>query len=374
MTEEMEPGGPMTDSGPIPTVDESRLLRPIRPDAPAGELLRYEGTYDRIQEARREEADDLPRGVWQRELKRADWEKVRTLCVDALENRTKDVQIAVWLLEALLHEHGFAGVREGLKLIVALCEGFWDVLHPQIDDGDFEERLSPFVWVNEKLAYSLKFLRITAPSTLDAHPYNFADWEQANALDKLSGQDKKAYAKAESEGKVTRARFLSSVMFTPKSFYDTLYDDISDALDGLERLDRFLRDRCGRDSPTFAGFKEILEQVQRLADKFLSEKEDELPEGEDGSDGREPTGSDESTEETPSRAFLSIRNRSEAYRMLSEAADYLLIHEPHSPTPYLVKRAVSWGNMSLAELLNELVADERDLKQIYKLLGIPHPD
>lgn len=373
MTEEMTPSGSMSDSGPIPTVDESRLLRPIHPDAPAGELLRYEGTYDRIQEARREERDDLPRGVWQRDLKRADWETLRTLCVDALENRTKDIQIAVWLLEALLHENGFSGVREGLKLIVALCEGFWDVLHPQIDDGDFEERLSPFVWMNEKLAYSLKFLKITAPTTVDAHPYDFADWEQANALDKLAGQDKKAFAKAESEGKVTRARFLSSVMFTPKSFYETLYDDISDSLDGLERLDRFLGDRCGRDAPTLTGFREILEGVQRLADKFLSEKEDELPEHE-VDDASDTAGSDESTRETPSRAFLSIRNRSEAYRLLSEAADYLLIHEPHSPTPYLVKRAVSWGNMSLAELLNELVADDRDLKQIYKLLGIPHPD
>ena len=59
--------------------------------------------------------------------------------------------------------------------------------------------------------------------------------------------------------------------------------------------------------------------------------------------------------------------------MLSEAADYLLMHEPHSPTPYLVKRAVSWGNMTLNELLQELVNEEHDLRQIYKLLGMQLP-
>ncbi len=65
-----------------------------------------------------------------------------------------------------------------------------------------------------------------------------------------------------------------------------------------------------------------------------------------------------------------ICSRSEAYRRLAEAADYLLRTEPHSPTPYLVKRAIGWGNMSLTELLMELVNSENDLAGIYNLLGI----
>ena len=45
-------------------------------------------------------------------------------------------------------------------------------------------------------------------------------------------------------------------------------------------------------------------------------------------------------------------------------------HEPHSPTPYLVKRAVSWGDMTLTELLRELVNDDNNLKAILSLLGL----
>ena len=66
----------------------------------------------------------------------------------------------------------------------------------------------------------------------------------------------------------------------------------------------------------------------------------------------------------------AVQNRAEAYRMLQQAADYLLVTEPHSPAPYLVKRAVSWGNMSLAELLSEIVKDESDMRMIFELLGI----
>jgi iron complex outermembrane receptor protein len=59
-----------------------------------------------------------------------------------------------------------------------------------------------------------------------------------------------------------------------------------------------------------------------------------------------------------------------AYQRLQEAADYLLRTEPHSPTPYLVHRAVSWGHMTLVELLQELMSNEQDLRAIYTLLGM----
>jgi type VI secretion system ImpA/VasJ family protein len=63
------------------------------------------------------------------------------------------------------------------------------------------------------------------------------------------------------------------------------------------------------------------------------------------------------------------RGRAEAYQQLSEIADYLMKIEPHSPTPYLIRRAVSWGEMSLAELLKELVG-AGNLTAVYSLLGI----
>jgi len=65
-----------------------------------------------------------------------------------------------------------------------------------------------------------------------------------------------------------------------------------------------------------------------------------------------------------------IRSRADAYRYLNDAADYLLQVEPHSPTPYLIKRAVTWGGMTLPSLLQELVLTPQDLQAIYALLGL----
>ena len=100
-------------------------LAPLPGEQPCGPSLRYAGDYERIRDARREDDPNLPQGVWQSELKRANWDEVVRLSVDALARRSKDVQIAAWLLEALIHRRGFAGIPVGLGVMVGLCRAYW---------------------------------------------------------------------------------------------------------------------------------------------------------------------------------------------------------------------------------------------------------
>ena len=65
-----------------------------------------------------------------------------------------------------------------------------------------------------------------------------------------------------------------------------------------------------------------------------------------------------------------MRVTESGFKRLSEAADYLLRTEPHSPTPYLVKRAVEWGSMSLPELLQQIVRNEGEMSEIDRLLRL----
>ena len=67
----------------------------------------------------------------------------------------------------------------------------------------------------------------------------------------------------------------------------------------------------------------------------------------------------------------NISSREDAYRILQEVGQYLEAIEPHSPTPYLLRRAVAWGGMSFAQLLDELVRDPSDVRIIYEFLGLP---
>jgi type VI secretion system protein ImpA len=358
-------------------LDLEGLLAPISSDNPAGDSLRYEGTYDRIQEAREEEAD-LPQGVWERELKKADWNEVRDLCIGALKDRTKDLQIGVWLLESLLHLYGFQGTSEGLQLLLGLCEGFWDHLYPEIEGDDLEGRVSPFVWMNEKLYLKLKLVPITQPESIDAYPYSWADWERAKHIESVGLKTKKAEMEDESREKVTRAKFLGSAMFTSKSFYGAQSASLTTSIEIAGQLGHFLDERCGKQAPSLKKFRDTLEDIHNLMNDFLIQKQEENEDhGVSAAEGERKglLAVPENGKEAGKRPLVgAIRSRMEAYRMLSEAADYLLMHEPHSPAPYLVKRAVSWGNMTLNEVLQELVTGDSDLQQIYKLLGIKSPE
>jgi type VI secretion system protein ImpA len=64
------------------------------------------------------------------------------------------------------------------------------------------------------------------------------------------------------------------------------------------------------------------------------------------------------------------QHRDEAYRTLEALAEYLATVEPHSPTPYLIRRAVNWGRLPLPELMAEIMREEGDLNRMVQLLGL----
>src|SRR5882757_9351993 len=103
----------------MPFPDE--LLNPIDGANPSGVNLRYDPIFDKIKEARREE-DQPPPGMTERDRKVAENPLVIKLVTDLLTKKTKDLQLAAWLTEALLKQKGFGGLKDGL----ALCFGLVD--------------------------------------------------------------------------------------------------------------------------------------------------------------------------------------------------------------------------------------------------------
>ena len=126
------------------------LLNPIEGPNPSGSNLRYDPVYDKIKEARREEAQPPP-GMTEQDRKVSDNVQVIKLTTDLLTKKTKDLQLVAWLTEALLKQKGFGGLREGLGVCLGLTDKFWDTLYPEIEDGDAESRGAPLGFVGTKL-------------------------------------------------------------------------------------------------------------------------------------------------------------------------------------------------------------------------------
>lgn len=74
---------------------------------------------------------------------------------------------------------------------------------------------------------------------------------------------------------------------------------------------------------------------------------------------------------TPSLLMAGMpSSREQAYRQLAQIADYLARTEPHSPVPYVIRRAVEWGNQPLGELLDELISADAESRRLWRLLGV----
>ena len=345
-------------------IDIAALVKPIPGPSRAGVSLRYEPEYDRIREARRDEDPNLPQGVWQHDLKRADWNEVIGLCSTALAERSKDLQIACWLAEALVHRDGAVGLVEGLEIITGLCDAFWPDLFPAIDD-DMTARLAPLEWLDGRLPQAIYTLPLTRSGAIEAVSFSWTDYVNAQRRESVRGEEADA---------VTAATVLASAEATPTSFYEDLRERLRQAAAAVDRLKAKLTEYCGREAPGFGHLYEAIANLAGFVAAALAGRDgaptpaavpppaplaETIPEAGAGADDA-PLSNDR----------IQIRSREEAYRLLMQIADYLFTVEPHSPTPYIVQRAASWGMLPLHKLLVELTKGSNDLTTLFELLVI----
>jgi len=248
------------------------FLSPIPGSCPSGEDLRYTPVYDQIKEAKRAD-DQLEKGEWLTDLKTSDWRLVIKLCSEALIHESKDLQVAAWLTEALIHDQGFSGMAFGLRLLSELVTGFWETLYPQIEADDLEFRAGPFTYLNEKLPTAIYQVPICDP----VHTKGFAyfEWQESRVVGSESGKDKEQKERRQDmidEGKVSAEEFKSAVNMSAIGFYHELHIQLGDCRDRLRVLDEIVTDKFAPDPPGLTRLTDAVEACQRVVEKIYSEK------------------------------------------------------------------------------------------------------
>src|SRR5580704_4435654 len=188
------------------------LLTPIPGETPSGANLRYDPVTDKIKEARREDLD-VNQGVWKTALKTADFPAVVKMAGEALAKRGKDLQIAVWLVDAQIRKDSFAGLAPCFQFLHDLLEQYWDTLYPPIDeDGDMEVRAAPLVWLGQKLGEPLGFLPIVSGKL------SYVKYQESRKVgyeaDADTGEKQDTRATGIKEGKITPEEFDTQIEAT----------------------------------------------------------------------------------------------------------------------------------------------------------------
>ena len=336
------------------------LLNPISADKPAGDNLRYAPIYDKIKDARRED-DDAPQGEWKHERKVADWPLTIKLVSEALATKTKDLQLAAWLAEAMLIREGVAGLREVLDLIRGYLESYWEGLYPELEDGDAEYRAAPLEWIGDRLEMPVKRVPLTRKGL------NWLQYKESRAIgsEESADTDEKRQARLDAiaDGKIPQEQFDKDFDETPKKFYVGLLESFDAAMESVAALGQVCDEKFGDVTPSFGTLKRALEEVRQTVYILLQAKREKEPDEPVGAAAEPEAAVQEAPAEStagaaaapaPARAQrpgpLSAEpaDRDDAIARVVSAAKYLRQQDPYSPAPYLMLRGLRWGELRAA--------------------------
>jgi len=348
-----------------PKSDEiTELLRPIPGDNQVGLYIRYEPIFDDIVTARTQEDANLPQGIWERELKNANWPEVVKLCKDFLNHHSKDLQIAAWLMQAWYHTKSLDGLTQGFHLFNQLCIDYWEQIHPQGLDSEesIEIRSNIINWIDEKLVSDLHRFQVTKPDNPKTAIFTFGEIIRFAESSKPAAKSNIATVLQQSQDE------------TPVHFYQTIISDTTIALDALENLENTLENRFGNNVVSLTQIQRTLEATQNFAQTQYGKHEKKIEEKQKSAAQKHKTTTQPPLKVSPKKDIptpKNINHNSEyIYQRLEEIITELKQIHPQSPAPYLIKKAITIDQQSLQEWMQDLDQHKLDVLAIQKWLGI----
>ncbi|TWB13098.1 type VI secretion system protein ImpA [Nitrospirillum amazonense] len=369
----------MMDNGVIVSpgvLDLPALLAPIPGDQPCGPDLRVhnggDATYFQLKDLRataraierRADSED------EAQTSLAEWQRIQDLARGVLAQRTKDIEVAVWLTEAAVRLEGFAGLADGFRLLAGLVEQYWDGVHPQPDEDGIAVRLAPIGGLNGHGAEGTLIQPIRkVPLLREDQP--IAYWHYA--LAQRASQTPDTRSRPGRTPPPTLDALSQRMSQVPATRNRALLADIRACRQAFRDLDRLLTERAGADAPPTSTITHILEEVEDAVVFLtgLSAKEEVEEAAVPDVILHSATGApvvDEAA--APLRPAKGITSREEALTLLAEIGQYFRRTEPHSPLSYTIEDLVRRGRMPLPELLAELLADAGARNTLLTTAGI----
>ncbi len=351
------------------TLDFAALVQPISPKKPAGEDLRMNtspsSVYYRLKDERAKARAIERRLVFDDShdaSPQPSWRTILELAPQVISKQSKDLELAAYLIEALVREKGFPGLRDGFRLVRELAENCWNDLFPSPDEDGVASRVAHLAGLNGVGGDGTLIRPILAvPITGNSSEGRFctADYLQAQQLASLDAHEQELRL---ADGAVSMQMIQMAVAESSQEFYDELQQNILDALKEYDSMCAALDERCGEDTIHTSNIRNAietcLESIRYALGGFPSRELQDEPLV------------DEPVSTEAAAPVVRIRSRNEALVALKQVAEYFRRTEPHSPISYGAEQLVRWSQTPLPELLSELVPDNSAREHLFTLTGM----
>jgi type VI secretion system protein ImpA len=351
----------------------SDLLAPISAPDPCGEDLSFSADFDLIQELRRQDDPTLDQGEWVIALKTADWSAVLARCETLLHERTKDLRLLAWRVEALAQVHGYAGLARGWDDVLRVCVAYWDQMHPRPENGDLEQRAGALRWL---LVQTQRLVRVLPVTQGAGGCFTLMELDDARQL-QLAIERDPDNAAALAHGKPALAHMQRAQRETPADFWRANVNALAASRLHLQALQDLVDPVLGEHAPSFVHTRQALDDayhgIERLArDAGATQNDAADPPLRNATEMPLAVVPGEAPEGAVAR--LDPHTRMQALQQLRGVADFFRRTEPHSPVALLAEKAARWADMPLQAWLREVVRDGGSLAHLEELLGVRPPD
>lgn len=298
------------------------------------------------------------------------WQDILVQVPEILTTQCKDLEFAAWFIEALARHHGFRGLQIGFDTASTLIEHFWQDLYPLPDEDGMETRMAPLSGLNGVEGEGTLLMPIACIPLTEydgEQAYSLWEYEQALEIDRLD-EDKKKHRI--DMGGADLKKIQAAVKAADASFYQQLYHDIEQAQASFTRMVEAMDEASQASLPS----SQISKRLQACLDAVKYLAEDKLaaaPPVTVEEDVTEPEGDIVvAPQPVMGSVVMQLNSRQEAINNLKQIADFFKKTEPHSPMAYGIDQVVRWSDMSLPDLLEELIADGDARKGYFRLVGI----
>ena len=357
------------------------LLKVISDEAPCGIDCSFSNEFYAIKKARIQDDPLLEQGDWVAEPKQADWAFVSSQSIELLTEKTKDIRLYGWLLEAWSNLYGFEGIAKGLELTQQSLTEFWMLLHPEIAEDDLDQRLGLLQGLINQLPVLIKKTAITNT----AISYSLMDYEALLHQQNLRRKHAEDYDDVPTN--TSLEQFEQELFNTSKSFQYKNYQAFLEILKQWNILREVLDGLMGVDAPSFAAIESQLESLHSNLKKIYKTEAFGLQPAMATADSvEEKSAADQqtSTQLTEHIAVAAsainqpfqpqiqshVANREQAMQVLQEISDYFQLNEPHSPVSYMLQKTIKWSQMPLHEWLAQVIKHEDPLEAVHEILGV----
>ena len=343
-------------------IDEITTEIPGTPEG-VGEDLSLTSVYDEIKHARFSEDAGLSLGVWERDLKKADWKLVEKITRASLKNKTKDLQILAWFIEATVVIQGISGILSSIGFLRSFLESFWTSCYPRSDDqeADAEHKFRILDWIYDNVAKRMLYIPFARLENSDGTSVNLYQYEYAIDVQTRQARSPSHAEEISKSANSNDIKTIDEIQGIISQINPAFVDQFSETNRQIQEEVKNLAHTISKisEAKSFGIFFKVLDNLEKIEQIFKTyAPQREVPH--------------QQSEELPLQgapvAKSTSTDRDLLYRQLAQIRFQLMEADKHSPSHCLLDLIVSWQDKTLLEVINDLKQGQTPAHHLLRIL------